>query len=485
LAEEDNDGIRIPRTPTVVYAGTEGYPVNDLWFATSPFSDPQGSGTFAAMKWRIAEYDLNHSAGPVDEIVLLEPARDWRYFKGTAEPSDPVEAWREPGFDDDNWPVGQTPIGFGDDDDNTDLSLEDPPMRNNYTSVYLRNTFDITDRDELQTLKLHVYVDDGCIVWINGVEVARMYCGDGDMAYNGLTNVTHHEASSYEEVLLAGSYDYLVNGTNVIAVHALQATTGSSDFSIDVSVSMSNQETIVPALGPSKYEIDPGWESEELTDPDNLLIQIPASEVEPGRVYRVRSRMKDNTGRWSHWSDPVEFVAGDSAGADILDYLRVAELMYNPSDDWSGTYDSDEFEFIELKNISTTTTLDLSTTSITDGVGFSFANSQVTYLGPGECVLVVSNLTAFTSRYGHTPSNRIAGVYDGNLSNSGEHVEIFDAWNGTVASFTYDDDGDWPQSADGDGDSLVPKSWWTLAELQAGILDDPNSWQASAPTPGQ
>ena len=144
--------------------------------------------------------------------------------------------------------------------------------------------------------------------------------------------MSDHEATNYEEVTLIGPYDYLVNGTNVIAVHALQTTTTSSDFSIDVSVSMSSQEpVVVPALGTSKYEINAVWESDELTDPGDLDIQIPASVVKTGRTYRVRSRMKDNTGRWSHWSEPIEFVAGEAIGADILNYLRVSELMYNPA----------------------------------------------------------------------------------------------------------------------------------------------------------
>jgi hypothetical protein len=58
-----------------------------------------------------------------------------------------------------------------------------------------------------------------------------------------------------------------------------------------------------------RYEVDPVWESVEITSFSNS-ITILASAVEPGATYRVRCRMKDKTGRWSHWSDPVQFVAG-------------------------------------------------------------------------------------------------------------------------------------------------------------------------------
>lgn len=65
-------------------------------------------------------------------------------------------------------------------------------------------------------------------------------------------------------------------------------------------------QTIPPT--PHKYEINAAWESEELTKAGEIM--IPATAVRPGVTYRVRVRMKDTTGRWSHWSPPIEFVAG-------------------------------------------------------------------------------------------------------------------------------------------------------------------------------
>src|SRR5262249_20741110 len=55
-------------------------------------------------------------------------------------------------------------------------------------------------------------------------------------------------------------------------------------------------------------EITAVWESPELSDADQA-ISIPAGIAKSGHTYRVRARMKDATGRWSHWSAPVEFVA--------------------------------------------------------------------------------------------------------------------------------------------------------------------------------
>ncbi|MHC4720124.1 MAG: lamin tail domain-containing protein, partial [Planctomycetota bacterium] len=169
------------------------------------------------------------------------------------------------------------------------------------------------------------------------------------------------------------------------------------------------------------YEIDTIWESPEITNAGTITITIPASAVKVGHSYRVRCRHKDDTDRWSQWSEPIQFVTTEALSAGVLSYLRITERMYNPTA--GGGYDNDEYEFIELKNTGPNT-LDLSYVSFTDGVTFDFNDSNVTSLDPCEFVLVVSNQSAFESRYGTGLSSSIAGGYTGHLANGGEHIEL-------------------------------------------------------------
>ena len=156
---------------------------------------------------------------------------------------------------------------------------------------------------------------------------------------------------------------------------------------------------VQPQRRPGKYEIDAAWESDEIKT-YHSDITIPATAVTPGRTYRVRCRMKDNTGRWSHWSNPVQFVAGEPLAAGILADLRITEVMYNPPDLAGDGIDNNEFEFIELKNIGDET-LDLTSVSFDKRRHVRFrAAARVTTLGPGKFVLVVKNKQAFLSRYG-------------------------------------------------------------------------------------
>jgi hypothetical protein len=124
--------------------------------------------------------------------------------------------------------------------------------------------------------------------------------------------------------------------------------------------------------------------------------------------------MKDDTGRWSHWSAPVQFTTGTPLAAGVVQNLRLTELMYNPPapDTAKGelNLDKNEFEFIELKNIGDEN-LDISSLSITNGVTFNFSGSAVTSLLPGEFVLVVR--TPRPSIPAIPLSSRIAGAYSG------------------------------------------------------------------------
>ena len=58
---------------------------------------------------------------------------------------------------------------------------------------------------------------------------------------------------------------------------------------------------------------------------------VPAVSVIPNHVYRARVRHKDNTGRWSRWSEPVQFIptAADILG-DLQRSLVISEIMYHP-----------------------------------------------------------------------------------------------------------------------------------------------------------
>ena len=170
------------------------------------------------------------------QVVASEPVTfiasgqtGWRYRLGTGEASSPRSAWRKLNFsEDDSWKNGRAPIGYGDGDDRTTIS-----MQGKFSSVFLRRVFDVKANEIPARLALRVYVDDGAVVWINGKEVARVSVPGGVLRYNSFAN--SHEAA-WEEVVISNPREILQSGKNIIAIHALNTTLGSSDFSIDAEL---------------------------------------------------------------------------------------------------------------------------------------------------------------------------------------------------------------------------------------------------------
>lgn len=212
---------------------------------------------------------------------------------------------------------------------------------------------------------------------------------------------------------------------------------------------------------PRIYEMQATWQS-EVMDTFTETLAIPALETRAGRTYRARVRHADSERRWSHWSAPVQFVAGDPDIGAFVAQLVVAELMYNPAPPTTATElavtdRNSDFEYLVLQNIGAQA-LDLTNVRLTKGVDFDFEPGTV--LGAGERIFVVKNLAAFTARYGaRAGSVRIAGEWDStdNLNDGGENLRLAYGAGAVIREFDYGDSAPWPEAADGEGYSLMLK----------------------------
>ncbi|MCA9266137.1 MAG: lamin tail domain-containing protein, partial [Planctomycetales bacterium] len=219
---------------------------------------------------------------------------------------------------------------------------------------------------------------------------------------------------------------------------------------------------------PYIYEIEGTWESDVFTSFDNQ-IQIPTDQVEVGKTYRVRVRMMDASGNWSHWSEANQFQVTVAPPSDVAEYLRISEVNYNPATDADA-------EFIELTNISSAISLDLSGVAFTSGPSTPFVFPSGTTLNAGEYLVVVRDQLAFQAHYPSVAASSIAGEYQGGLSNSGEKIELQDNGGNVIVSLDYSDGGTWSQWADGHGGTLVLDA---VQEVAFSELGKPYHWRGS------
>jgi len=178
----------------------------------------------------------------------------------------------------------------------------------------------------------------------------------------------------------------------------------------------------------------------------------------------------DDTGRSvSRYSYP-------DASSAVQQFLRITELMYHPEPLSGNPNGPEEFEYIELKNISTNVTLDLTGVRLINGVDFNFTGSAVTSLASGQRVLIVKDLAAFTARYGSLPN--VAGQYGGYLDNGGERIQLVDAKGEEVLDFSYNNS--WYPITDGLGFSLVVVDEQAMPDA----WDSKVNWRASGAVSG-
>jgi hypothetical protein len=151
-------------------------------------------------------------------------------------------------------------------------------------------------------------------------------------------------------------------------------------------------------------------------------------------------------------------------------FLRITEIMYNPSPAPAINADAQQFEYIELRNISGSQTLNLNGVRFTNGIQFNFTGSAITNLAPGARVLLVRNPASFTARYG---AASIAGQFIGGLDSSGESLRLEDSSGEKILEFAYNNS--WYRITDGLGFSLV------IVDDQAhwSTWDKKSSWRPS------
>ncbi len=371
---------------------------------------------------------------PTTGVALLDAGAEARILV----PRDDTLAldWIASDFDDAAWRRGPTGIGFDRASDYLPLiatNLESE-MYTLQSSAYARMRFSVPDPSAYAEVALLMKYDDGFAAYLNGVFVAARNAPQAPVWSSGAT-ASRDEALAvvYERIDLPGAAALLAAGENVLAIHGLNSSAASVDF------------LIVPA------------------------VEAVTSEGIRGIVIEQTTAVRARAWTGSSWSALAEAVF---TVLRPIDALRIAEIMYNPRDD--GIVDGDIYEYIELRNTSAAA-LDLSGVAFTEGIDFVFPEGFV--LEPGRFAVLAADGAAFAQRY--PAADPPAGIYGGNLSNSGEIVTLRAADGAIISSVPYDDVPPWPVDADGFGPSLVPAD--PSAAIDPAL---PSAWRASLRTDG-
>jgi hypothetical protein len=214
--------------------------------------------------------------------TVVNATDTWRYFIGTTNPD---STWYKYTFDDSAWSKGKGGFGYGDGDDSTSISSA-------ALSVYSRIRFVIKDTSKIYDALLNVDYDDGFVIWLNGVEVARKNLGTkGDFpAYNTAASA-EHEAQLYQ----GGQPDYITlkkyilkqalkKDTNVLCVQVNNIDASSSDLTSNVWFTVGLNDTA------KVYKKTPSWFTPEFVT-HLPIIKLNTNGQGIPDAYRITAQM--------------------------------------------------------------------------------------------------------------------------------------------------------------------------------------------------
>lgn len=194
--------------------------------------------------------------------TIVSAGTTWKYIVPNTQPSD---SWKNQSFDTSSWLEGPSGIGYGDDDDATQIPQS--------ISVYMRKEFQVLDTSQIKRILLDIDYDDGFAAYLNGVEIGRNLLSGNPINFNDLAE-GHHEAMLYqgnspERFFFVKSL--LQNGTNTLAVQVHNQSADSSDMS-------ALPVLYVEVFGNEKiYNDTPVWFQEP--NPESIEINFTSSNL--------------------------------------------------------------------------------------------------------------------------------------------------------------------------------------------------------------
>jgi hypothetical protein len=165
-------------------------------------------------------------------VSIIPQNGSWKYLDNG---SNQDTAWRATLFNDSTWSSGNAELGYGDGGEATVVSYGSNAS-NRYRTTYFRKAFSVSAPNTYSTFTLGLLRDDGAVVYLNGVEVARSNMPTGTIDYQKLANSAvsgTNESTFYTFTLNPSSF---VAGNNVLAVEVHQSAINSSDLSFNLKL---------------------------------------------------------------------------------------------------------------------------------------------------------------------------------------------------------------------------------------------------------
>lgn len=212
---------------------------------------------------------------------------EWRYYDRAQSPP---SGWKNVGFNESNWYIGNGLFGYGRDylGYGTVLDYGGDPS-NKRISYYFRKNFTLEGFSKNTILRFRLKVDDGAVVYLNGEEVDRFHMPEGDISHG---TTASDVVDIYELVDFYADSDLIREGENTIAVSVHQNNRHSSDVAFDMRLDWST------TAYHTNFSISSAGEEILISNPDGELLDRLAPVVIPTDISYGRKRNQTDQLVW-------------------------------------------------------------------------------------------------------------------------------------------------------------------------------------------
>ena len=191
---------------------------------------------------------------PVTKRCIFDLNSQWIYYdQGSLDGMD----WKASSYSISGWKSAKGPFGYGNvgieagtGDYTTTLDYGDN-SNNKRPTYYFRRNFYITEKidETVDVYSLTYYVDDGCVIYVNGQELTRYHMPEGTPTY--ATYSTTYEGSQAYSATVIIPPSMLKSGSNIITVEVHNTSATSSDIYWGAilnygSYSVASEEQVLP-----------------------------------------------------------------------------------------------------------------------------------------------------------------------------------------------------------------------------------------------
>lgn len=361
------------------------------------------------------------------------------------------------------------------------------------TTIPFRTAFSFDAEPVSTELSLECLIDDGAVVYLNGVEVLRQNMPEGSVESTTLAAAPVADPSPLYADIPA---DALVRGLNVLAVEVHQAEPDDPDmtFACALTARISPDSTdptvvlneVAPAAdSPFWVELLDVSRSAQATGGLVLASSaggefvLRAGEIGPGELLalddvgfpvaagdvlflysadrsavldavRVQGELRGRTTDGGPWCFPREATPAAPNLIDVTEDVVINEIQYHraPRSREGDPVTARSEEWIEIYNRGAVE-VDLGGWQLVDAVAYEFPPGTV--LAPDSWLVIAGDAEALRADHADI---EVVGDFSGRLDNGGDRILLLDARGNPADEVRYFDGGRWPAGSDGGGSSL-------------------------------